>query len=621
MAESFKLQKGFALPTVLISSVVMLIVLTTSVAAVASIRTSLNDQYFTKLAQQAAESGVALAERCLRLSEYQPEWNNNATASNKVLRPDSECNGNINAAYDKYVVQKDGVRTRFVVDAAETAPGGLVRNKVTGYAELLRSSNGAIWRTYEQTVVNQSSYVDNPQIGGGAGFKERGHIGYFLAGNGILYGWGDNREQVIGDASLGTYVTVPVPMELPAGTNRVKQIFDSGQGASVLCIIASDDQVYCRGDAGSLKSSTWQRFVLPSGLRALTMNVNGYGTDSACVVASNAQVYCAGENTFGTLGNTQTTNSVVPMSAPTRFALPAGVSAKSVVIKDFHTCVTSTVDEAYCSGRNDFGQLGRGNTTNNVGLGNSIPAKVNLPVTVKDIKLTYHAESKTIHYLGTNGTVYMSGANAYGTANDGSTTHTTNYSTPRQISSTGLEYESIMTIGMEALDRSAVCMIRKDPNDALMWCMGQNAMGQLGEGTCTDRGNWFVYQLPAGEKARPIINTAAEYQMNSMMVVTQSGKVFAAGDNQYGKLGTTHPLQTCNGTPREVLMPFRPGSTTERVKAVSLANGDEYTSYILSDDGNVYASGRNNNGQLGDGTIVDSSTPQAVRIPRAGISF
>ncbi|MNT19705.1 Regulator of chromosome condensation (RCC1) repeat protein [compost metagenome] len=273
-------------------------------------------------------------------------------------------------------------------------------------------------------------------------------------------------------------------------------------------------------------------------------------------------------------------------------------------------------------------------------MGHSVPARSLLPagVKVKDIKLTYHGSYVGVYYLATNGSVYMSGHNGQGTANDGNTTYTTYYATPRQITTPGFRYASIFSVGQDGGHNNSICMIREDPNPGMTWCMGNNDDGQLGDGTCTDRGGWVVFGMPAGEVAIQNMNFESGYQMNSFMVITESGKVFAAGDNRAGKTSANagSALQACNGTPVEIVMPLRPGSSTERVRAVALANSDEYTAFILGDNGVVYSLGLNGNGQLGKGnidggvtfsgdTLTNAGTPSKVPVsiimPRISVSF
>lgn len=81
--------KGFALPTVLIASVVLLTVLAVSVTATAAVRTSLKTQYYTQLAQAAGEAGVAYAKACLAENDNEPTWSND-----KPLKPSTDCFGN-----------------------------------------------------------------------------------------------------------------------------------------------------------------------------------------------------------------------------------------------------------------------------------------------------------------------------------------------------------------------------------------------------------------------------------------------------------------------------------------------------------------------------------------------
>lgn len=87
MHTSFK--KGFALPTVLIASVILLSILAISVSATAAVRTTLKTQYYQQLAQMAGEAGVAYAKACLTANGNVPQW-----TDAKPLTPSTDCAGN-----------------------------------------------------------------------------------------------------------------------------------------------------------------------------------------------------------------------------------------------------------------------------------------------------------------------------------------------------------------------------------------------------------------------------------------------------------------------------------------------------------------------------------------------
>jgi hypothetical protein len=628
---------GFALPTVLIASIVMLIVLLSSVSAASTIRVALDEQFYTKLAQEAAEAGQARADACLAASGYVATWTDASR-----LRPDTTCTGATISGGNKYISQFGNIRTTFVVWAPVTGTASSATVTVVGTTELFRASGGTVNQSYTHTLVRASSYSDVPQIASGAGWKTSGHNGFMLTSPGVLYGWGDNSFTQLGDSSLGTTVTSPIKITPPAGTTYVKKIRPSGQGAAILCIIASDDQVYCRGSegVGGQAMPDWVKFGLAAGRKAIDLDVSGYGRNSVCVINDIREAWCAGPNDRGEIGDGVASTDAgyktnYTMTVPAKFRLdlaapapPGGtllpLKAMKVVTKDFMTCVIANDSRAYCAGLNNVGQLGHGNAAVNVvGLGQSIPGRAMIPVDVKvaDVKLSYHGAVEGVFYLGVDGKAYMSGHNQHGTAADGnaSGTNTAQYSTPKTI--TGSGFNSIISIGDQGFDYHTVCV--GATSAGTVYCVGRNIHGQLGNpaAACgTIQAAQTQFSLPAGEDAVKM-NEEAGYQMNSMMVITASGKVFAAGDNTYGKLGTTHPLQACNTTPREVQMPFKAGSTTERVKAVALANGDEYTAYILGDNGRLYGMGKNDLGQIGDGTTIDRSVPTEVKIPRQSVVY
>lgn len=622
---------GFALPTLLVASVIMLTVLLASVTAVSSITGGINSQYYNQLAREAAESGLANAETCLRANNYSPTWTDAAP-----LRPFTNCNGVTDATFPQYVFQTSNVRTTFSVKRPTVGEASSLNIVAEGTVELVRTSDPSqVWRTYTVSVGKASRYNDAPQIAGGAGWKEDvGHNGYLLATTGILYGWGSNQQSQLGSSSLGAIISIPVQIELPSGVSRAKRVFNSGQGASVLCILGTHsslgDQVYCRG-LGMGISGGWQRFVLPSGLTALDMSLNGYGGDSGCVKASDLQAYCAGINDSGGLGTGTTNASFVPLSAPVKFRLdlaspgPVSGSAASLTVKkvfnqDRTTCVIASDDQAYCAGDNNYGQLGQNNFTTNVWVGKSTPGRAQIPGNppVTDIVLSYHGAEEGVFFHVNDppeATVYMSGHNAYGTANDGAfsgscpvSASVNCYSVPRRIT-TGW-YGKVISVGEEGFDRHAICVVSSGA-----FCIGTNTFGQLGLGSCVNRSHWTA-NLNFGalwvDYAK--FNRESTYQMNSLMVLMTNGDVYAAGDNRYGKLGTGAALTACNPNFARVDLPTGVGG-------VAIANGDEYTAYVLGDNGKVYAMGRNNFGQLGNGTTTDSNRPVEVKLPRQETIF
>ena len=83
--------RAFALPTVLIASVVLLMVLAISVTATVAVRTGLKNQYYVQLAQVAGEAGTAMAKACLAANANVPLW-----TDAKPLTPATDCSGNVN---------------------------------------------------------------------------------------------------------------------------------------------------------------------------------------------------------------------------------------------------------------------------------------------------------------------------------------------------------------------------------------------------------------------------------------------------------------------------------------------------------------------------------------------
>ncbi len=131
---------GFALPTVLVASVVLLMVLVAAVSTTVAVDNGLRERNYLRQAGLAAEAGKALATACLGLSEGTVTW-----TDVNPLRPNTDCHGTIDPNKSPYVLNssEDGFRTYFVVDTSLNPKG---------YVEALRKSNGLAWRVWSNTA-------------------------------------------------------------------------------------------------------------------------------------------------------------------------------------------------------------------------------------------------------------------------------------------------------------------------------------------------------------------------------------------------------------------------------------------------------------------------------------
>lgn len=145
-------QNGFALPSVLIASIIMLTVLLASVISTAAVRVSMTTQYYNQLAQTAADAGTAYAKACLAANAGKPLW-----TTLKPLTASTDCSGNLISGYSCptetrcYVaVSSDGLfKSNFSVPLPALDAGGNATVVTSnGLINMLRKSDGTVWQSY-----------------------------------------------------------------------------------------------------------------------------------------------------------------------------------------------------------------------------------------------------------------------------------------------------------------------------------------------------------------------------------------------------------------------------------------------------------------------------------------
>jgi alpha-tubulin suppressor-like RCC1 family protein len=216
-------------------------------------------------------------------------------------------------------------------------------------------------------------------------------------------------------------------------------------------------------------------------------------------------------------------------------------------------------------------------------LGNNSTANAPSPVAVSMAGLSFtELVAGSSHFCGlaTTGGVYCWGYNNLGQLGDGTTT---NRFVPTAANLGGMAVSDIFAGG------NTTCALS---NQGQLYCWGENYFGEFGNGSVA---SYTLNMQSTG--FYPVVSAAPGY---TLCALTPLGTVTCAGNNQNGQIG--------DGTTTQHLTPTAvPGMTG----VTSLATSTQSTCATRS-DGTAWCWGANGYGQLGNGTITASSTPSQV---------
>jgi alpha-tubulin suppressor-like RCC1 family protein len=354
-----------------------------------------------------------------------------------------------------------------------------------------------------------------------------------------------------------------------------------GCGAEALHLVGTKEQAVC--SVSSLSIGTHSIAAAFSPGDSLYGSSSGSLAGGYAVTAVSGAIVAWGLNTTGQIGNGTTTNSAVPVATH----LPTGVLASAVAVGTSHSLAVTTTGVVYAWGDNTYGELGNGGTTSS-----TTPVQVNLPAGV--VAVAAAAGDGDSLALTSTGQVYAWGIGSSDELGNG-TSGTAN-PTPVLVSLPTGTVATAISAGF-AHDLALT-------STGAIYAWGLNNVGELGNGTTTSTATPTLVHLPVGAVATALVAGYAH-----SLAVTSTGSVLAWGYNAEGELG--NGTTTTSTTPVAVSLPA--GTVVSGVGA-----GDE-DSVALTSSGSLLSWGDNAFGELGDGNTTNSSTPVSVSLP-AGVT-
>jgi alpha-tubulin suppressor-like RCC1 family protein len=273
------------------------------------------------------------------------------------------------------------------------------------------------------------------------------------------------------------------------------------------------------GNGTNTSSGLPVKVLLPAGVTATKAAA---GADFSLAVGSDGKLYSWGLNLNGELGNGTVTNSTTPVVV----SLPAGVTATAVSAGDAHSVALGSNGSVYDWGYNGFGQLGNGTTTDS-----HVPVKVTLPAGETPIAVATGQDMTEA--LASDGNVYAWGDGAMGELGDGKTADELS---PVQVNVSGVT--AIAGGGYHTLVISA----------GSIFAYGYGGLGQLGNGALTNASTRVKVDFPTG-----VTPTAIAAGLYHSLAIGSNGKVYSWGNNANGELG--NGTETNEKDPVVVSMP------------------------------------------------------------------
>ena len=298
-------------------------------------------------------------------------------------------------------------------------------------------------------------------------------------------------------------------------------------------------------------------FLVPA-TRGATVTQVAAGQQHAVFVESDGSLWGMGQNFDGELGlgfGGYATNTPVQIIAS---------NVTSVACGEFHTLFRQSDGSLWAMGYNGSGQLGDGTNVSHFFPEKVVASGVTTIAAGGEHSLFRTSSGSPLFTVG----LWGMGENTLGELGDGTTN---NQYSAELLQSTASVPNQVSTMSCGAFDSFFV------KHDGSLWAMGDNASGQLGDGTTSGE------LSPERILSNNVVAVAAGG--NHTLFLKSDGTLWGMGNDAYGQLGDNSFNQ--EHSPEEI-----------GINVSAIAAGADH-SLFLKTDGSLWAMGYNADGELG----------------------
>lgn len=572
-------KNGYSLVLIVLMSTFIMAVLAGSMRIVTQSYIYSQEEYYYKLAQEAGEAGTAYANACLDSNNTEQSWGS-VPGGIGPLRPDTNCKGATAFYGNKYVFENSKLRTTFEVGNLEAstkgASSGVALSAATaqisaiGRVELI--SGGSVVKTYTAIVKKAVTWPADLN----AARVVSGSFRTCALMSNSVWCWGDPKGKgALGDG-MNTKANVPVRVRQVGDMKygKIIDIFTAQFHSCVLTELSGVRKVYCWGSNeegqlgnGQYGAGKYSDVPVEVGGGIVGKNITAIGGtgDASCAIAD-GKIYCWGSNYRGELGyNAPNHPTLSPDPVPVAtggdpyWRLQPGYKAVKLSTSGSRSqtmCAIMDTGIAYCWGQAKFGQTGSTAFVSSYNYGQ--PVRVARISNVTDISQDGYP---------------------YGAAH-----LTSPYSRAPHV-----------------------CAIASGK----VYCWGGAEDGQSGVGAYDDA-TYKTYTAPKEVKGLPGVpkRVAVGLGHSCALVELSDGKhkVYCWGGNEFGQLGANKDAShlSYSRTPQPVHV--GPGGLPSSEDVVTLAAGANRGCAIMTNK-RAYCWGKNDDGQIGDGTYEHRFSP------------